>query len=697
MDNSVYNVICSQLDTGYGNCSETCVGLIECTTECPCAIYPAEGSPEYGGPWGNVMDALLCLLPIIFLVYATLKAKPIPTTLSLPIAAMILWWIRLAYLRLDVIQTCAAVILGFHEALTPISITAGAITLFETMEATLCLPYMMRELKALTTGHPVAELMLIFCFATLIEGASGFGTPVALAAPMLVSTGNPAFESIVTLLLFNAFVTCWGAVGTPIWFGFGSLDLSEEDLVEISTKAGVALGISAFLLIPLTLTVIVPFRLVRQNILFIFLSLCSSVGCIMGIAVVDYQFPTLIGGLVGCMCTSVLIKLKVGLVPIDNTELESTFGRSIDDIGSVGENSNTLVKSYNEKLASIRSSVTSETAKYAKEEQVPTDSNMVNGNDNDDVKENVHAGKDVEDSDTHNKIDEGNENNLNSILSLKETIDDVLGPRKSFSEGYVQELLWRTFPIWATVLMLIVSRVEAIGLRKYLQLQSPYFEIDFGTYGVFRLSVSIVFQLLNILTYPNMNWRYEFLFVPFFIPFVLMSLITMIIFRKDMKGKVTGMDVAKIVLSRLGNPFIALLGALALVQLMIRVGSGAPASLLGNALADWFKGGFVVICPLLGALGSFFSGSTTVSNLTFGSIQELAAINIGTSRTTMLALQCVGASAGNGICLNNIISACAVVGLQVSEGTILARTAKVVFSFTTLATIVMLAFFFRFN
>lgn len=47
----------------------------------------------------------------------------------------------------------------------------------------------------------------------MIEGASGFGTPVALGAPMLVSTGHPAFESVVVLLVFNTFATVWGAVG----------------------------------------------------------------------------------------------------------------------------------------------------------------------------------------------------------------------------------------------------------------------------------------------------------------------------------------------------------------------------------------------------------------------------------------------------------------------------------------------------
>lgn len=95
--------------------------------------------------------------------------------------------------------------------------------------------------------------------------------------------------------------------------------------------------------------------------------------------------------------------------------------------------------------------------------------------------------------------------------------------------------------------------------------------------------------------------------------------------------------------------------------------------------------------------GSFFSGSTTISNLTFGGIQKIAAETIGTSYTSMLALQAVGASAGNGVCLNNIIAACTVVGLNISEGKIIAQTFKPVLAIALVSTIVMLAFFFRFN
>jgi hypothetical protein len=282
------------------------------------------------------------------------------------------------------------------------------------------------------------------------------------------------------------------------------------------------------------------------------------------------------------------------------------------------------------------------------------------------------------------------------VDSVEDYVNRVLGPRKPFGAAYVKELLGRTFPIWGCILLLIITRIPQIQIKKYLTLREPYFEIYFNTYGTFRLSASLVFQLNDILTYPNLNWKYELLYVPFIIPFVLVSATTMAIYRKDMVD-VKPMEVVSIVAHRLVNPFIALLGALALVQLLIRVDSEAPAYILGTVLSQWFRQGFVVISPLLGALGSFFSGSTTVSNLTFGSVQAIAAESIGISKTSMLALQAVGGSAGNGICLNNIISACTIVGLNIGEGKILGQTYRYVFSNTSIATIVMLAFFIRFR
>jgi lactate permease len=159
------------------------------------------------------MDVIVCLLPIIFLLFATLKRNPFPTTQSLPGAALMMLLIRVMYLGSDPLLVSGAVVKGLHEAMSPLTIMGGAIMLFETMEATLCMPYILREMKALTKGHPVAELMLLFAFAYMVEGASGFGTPAALGAPMLASLGYPKFESVVVLLTMNTFATIFGAAG----------------------------------------------------------------------------------------------------------------------------------------------------------------------------------------------------------------------------------------------------------------------------------------------------------------------------------------------------------------------------------------------------------------------------------------------------------------------------------------------------
>jgi hypothetical protein len=149
-----FSYICSN-NNGDLTCAESCVSLAECET-CGCATVAEDG----GGPWGEFMDVFFGLLPIIVLVYVTVKKNPWPTTVSLPFAAFMLFCIRLMYYGSDVILTCGSVVLGLHDAMSPITIIAGAMLLFETMEATKCMPYMMREMKSLTSGHPIAEAML---------------------------------------------------------------------------------------------------------------------------------------------------------------------------------------------------------------------------------------------------------------------------------------------------------------------------------------------------------------------------------------------------------------------------------------------------------------------------------------------------------------------------------------------------------
>eukprot|EP00538_Stauroneis_constricta_P013100 CAMPEP_0119571544 /NCGR_PEP_ID=MMETSP1352-20130426/44175_1 /TAXON_ID=265584 /ORGANISM="Stauroneis constricta, Strain CCMP1120" /LENGTH=574 /DNA_ID=CAMNT_0007621225 /DNA_START=16 /DNA_END=1740 /DNA_ORIENTATION=- len=573
---------------------------------------------------------------------------------------------------------------------------AGAIFLFETMESTYCMPYMMREMKALTNEHPVAEGMILFSFATMVEGASGFGTPAALGTPMLVSMGHPALESVVMLLVFNTFATVWGAVGTPIWFGYGPLDLSEDDLLEIANRASIAMSISAFLLLPWALTILMPWRVVRRNLLFVMLAIAGTVGPSLGLSFFSYEFPSLLGGVIGCALTGLLSQFQVGLAQLSEEE-EALW---MEQRSKMLADSNAITAGKKHQAAPSDTSV----QESGDIEQGSNDDGNDGGGDvkvvgsgsqsDGDNSEEQDAAVTNQSNDGKKVIDDANAEPAQDRNDQEAAIEEHLGPRKSFSLEYVVEVILRILPIWGVVLLLILTRVEEVGLKEHLVDKEPHFEIVLGSWGIFRLSRTLVFQLNHIMTYPNLNWTYQFLYIPFFMPFILISFVTFAIFRQG--ARLSPWQITKKTTGRLRNPAIALLGALVLVQLMIRSGTAAPAFIIGSNLADWFKEGFVIICPLIGALGSFFSGSTTVSNLTFGGIQLIAAESIGVSKTAMLALQAIGGSAGNGICLNNIIAACAVVGLKVSEGEILSRTARYVFSLTTIATVVMLVLFFRF-
>lgn len=75
--------------------------------------------------------------------------------------------------------------------------------------------------------------------------------------------------------------------------------------------------------------------------------------------------------------------------------------------------------------------------------------------------------------------------------------------------------------------------------------------------------------------------------------------------------------------------------------------------------------------PVIGLMGSFVAGSTTVSNMMFSLFQFGVARQIDASTSVILALQGVGAAAGNMIAVSNIVAAVATVGLMGREGILL--------------------------
>lgn len=122
----------------------------------------------------------------------------------------------------------------------------------------------------------------------------------------------------------------------------------------------------------------------------------------------------------------------------------------------------------------------------------------------------------------------------------------------------------------------------------------------------------------------------------------------------------------------------ALVFAVPMVQIFLYSDGGAaglesmPQTLaLGLSFASGQMWAF--IAPIVGALGAFLAGSNVFSNLMFSQFQLEMAEHSNLSTLWVVALQCVGAAAGNMFSVHNVITAAAAVGLVGQEGSIIRK------------------------
>ena len=505
-----------------------------------------------------MIDFLLAALPIAFLIIVMTKPNPLPSTIAFFLAAALAYLLRLVYFHTAFPLLNAAVISGLLDALTPISIVFGAIFFFVALEKSGAMDVLQGWLRGISS-NPIAQLMIVaWAFVFLIEGACGFGTPAALAAPMLVALGFPPIRVALLCLIFNAIPTAFGAVGTPMWFGFELLELPQNELIEVGAKTALLQSIAAMIIPVVSLRFVVDWAVIRRNLVFIYLSILSCVLPMLLVARTNYEFPAVIGGVVGLIATILLAKFRIGL-------------------------------------------------------------------------ERERAGAPLP----------------GSLMS---------GP-----------VLVALMPLIVTVVILLVTRIPTLGLRGLLTASMPNVQISLGGFGELLISASLVVQLRNILG-QGLAWSHAVLYVPSIIPFLITAVLAFVLFRSPAKLLP---EALRDTVSRIGKPVIALFGALVFVNLLMVGGDRASTMILGDALASVTGGAWKYFAPFLGALGSFFSGSTTISNLTFGGIQASIAHDIGVDPGTLLALQCAGAAMGNMICIHNIVAVCAVLALANVEGEIL--------------------------
>ena len=168
----------------------------------------------------TVLTTIVALLPIIA-VFVLLVALRVPAVRAMPLsfaataaATMLVW-------KVDFVRVAAATIEGVAVGLSILWIIFGAVLLLNTLRSSGAMDSIRHGFSMVTPDRRAQVIIIAWLFGGFIEGAAGFGTPAALAAPLLVAIGFPPLAAVVMPLIANSSPVSFGAVGTPILIGIG--------------------------------------------------------------------------------------------------------------------------------------------------------------------------------------------------------------------------------------------------------------------------------------------------------------------------------------------------------------------------------------------------------------------------------------------------------------------------------------------
>jgi lactate permease len=183
-----------------------------------------------------VIPILVALVLMVGLRMGAMKAMPI-AWLTCAAGAMCVWGLPADYVVALSLQ-------GVVSATGVLIIVFGALLLLHTLQYSGGMETIQYGMRSVSKDMRIQAIIVGYMFGAFIEGAAGFGTPAALAAPLLLSLGFPPLAAAVLCLVFNSFPVTFGAVGTPVLVGFGT---SIGSVVEAAVTAGSVQSLDQFL------------------------------------------------------------------------------------------------------------------------------------------------------------------------------------------------------------------------------------------------------------------------------------------------------------------------------------------------------------------------------------------------------------------------------------------------------------------
>ncbi|WP_176467531.1 L-lactate permease [Vibrio metoecus] len=527
--------------------------------------------------------------------------KAMPVAFALTVAIALIFW------DMSANRVIASVLQGLGITVSVLWIVFGAIFLLNTLKYTGAITTIRNGFTNISPDRRVQAIIIAWCFGSFIEGASGFGTPAAIAAPLLVAIGFPALAAVLMGMMIQSTPVSFGAVGTPIIVGVNK-GLDTHNITEALIANGSNWDVylqqitTSVALIHASVGTLMPILMAMMLTRFfgknrswtegldilpfaIFSGLAFTVPYALTGVFLGPEFPSLMGGLVGLAIVVTAAKKGV-LVP--KTQWD-----------------------------------------FRPENEWPAE----------------------------------------WLGSLKMDLDDVKAKPMSLA------LAWAPYVLLAVIL--VASRV------------SPDFK---------ALLLGIKVSFSNILGETGISTAIEPLYLPGGI-LVFVALIAVLTQARSLApmGKAFGESTKTLI----GAGFV-LVFTIPMVRIFINSGvNGADLASMPVTTANFAAGlvgdAFPMLSATVGALGAFIAGSNTVSNMMFSQFQFEVAQTLTISSVVIIALQAVGAAAGNMIAIHNVVAASATVGLLGREGATLRKTVLPTLYYLVLTGIIGMTVIYGFN
>jgi lactate permease len=167
---------------------------------------------------GTTTLAVLSLLPILT-VAVFLVGLRWPASRAMPLTYAVAAVLALFVWQVPFPQVAAATVNGLIVAFTLLYIIFGAILLLNTLQESGALRTIRRGFTDISSDRRIQVIIVAWLFGSFIEGSAGFGTPAAVAVPLLVGLGFPGMAAVTAGMIIQSTPVSFGAAGTPILVG----------------------------------------------------------------------------------------------------------------------------------------------------------------------------------------------------------------------------------------------------------------------------------------------------------------------------------------------------------------------------------------------------------------------------------------------------------------------------------------------